>query len=279
MSIVNVDQANAWDGDEGAHWTEHDDRYNAAARPYHERLLGAAHIEATDSVLDIGCGCGDSTRAAGRRASAGRALGVDLSAVMLDRARALTASEALSNVAFEQVDAQAHPFVPDSFDVAISRFGAMFFADQRAAFANIARAIRPHGRLALVAWQELAANEWLVAIRGSVAEGRELPAPPPGLPGPFGLAEPASVASMLTDSGFAAVEIAECRQPFVLGADTDDAFEFVRGVGVVQGLLEDLDTPARRAALENLHSTIAAHETPDGVAFGSAAWLITATRA
>ena len=80
---------------------------------------------------------------------------------------------------------------------------------------------------------------------------------------------------MLTDSGFAAVEIAECRQPFVLGADTDDAFEFVRGVGVVQGLLEDLDPRPRAAALENLPAaTIAARETPNGVAFGSAAWLI-----
>ena len=66
---------------------------------------------------------------------------------------------------------------------------------------------------------------------------------------------------MLTDSGFAAVDIAECRQPFVLGANTDDAFEFVRGVGVVEGMLEDLDAPARRAALENLHATIAARRT------------------
>jgi SAM-dependent methyltransferase len=279
MSIANLDQAHAWDGDEGLHWTEHDERYNAAARPYHERLFAAARIEATDSVLDIGCGCGDSTRAAGRQASAGRALGVDLSGVMLARARALTAAEGLTHVSFEQADAQVHPFVPDSFDVAISRFGAMFFADQRAAFANIGRAIRPGGRLALVAWQGLAANEWLVAIRGSLAAGRELPTPPPGTPGPFGLADAAAVTGTLLDAGFTDVEVAECCEPFVLGVDTEDAFEFIRGVGIVQGLVEDLDARTRDAALEELHTTIATHATADGVAFGSATWLITASRA
>ena len=90
----------------------------------------------------------------------------------------------MTNASFEQVDAQIHPFPPESFDVAISRTGAMFFGDLTAAFTNIGRALVPGGRLVLVAWQPLAANEWIREISGALAAGRDLPAPPPDAPGP-----------------------------------------------------------------------------------------------
>ena len=69
-------------------------------------------------------------------------------------------------------DAQVHRFPPESFDLAISRFGAMFFDDPVAAFANIARALRPAGRLVMMVWQARERNEWDVAIHRSLgAEG------------------------------------------------------------------------------------------------------------
>jgi SAM-dependent methyltransferase len=82
-----------------------------------------------------------------------------------------------------------HPFEPARYDIAMSRFGAMFFGDPVAAFTNIGRGLRPGGRLVLMSWQRLENNEWLVAIRRALAVGRELPAPPVGAPGPFGLAQ------------------------------------------------------------------------------------------
>ena len=93
-------------------------------------------------MLDIGCGTGQTTRDAARRASAGGALGVDLSADMIALARQLAAAEGLPNARFEQADAQIHPFGQGPFDVAISRTGAMFFGHPPAAFANMARALR-----------------------------------------------------------------------------------------------------------------------------------------
>jgi SAM-dependent methyltransferase len=82
-TVVNLEQAQAWDGEEGARWTEHEDRYNAGVRRHTPHLLAAAHISATDQVLDIGCGCGESTRRAAQAATCGVALGVDLSARIL----------------------------------------------------------------------------------------------------------------------------------------------------------------------------------------------------
>src|SRR5688572_15510551 len=85
-SSANAEQAAGWDGEEGDRWTEHEERYDASARRHGVRLLEAARISANDHVLDIGCGCGGSTRDAARAAASGLALGVDLSSRMIERA-------------------------------------------------------------------------------------------------------------------------------------------------------------------------------------------------
>ncbi len=278
QDIANLEQANAWDGHEGEYWATHQDRYDTAIRGHNTRLLDAAQISTDAHVLDIGCGCGESTRGAARAASSGAALGADLSSPMLARARERARAEGIGNVTFERADAQVHPFEAGAFDVAISRFGAMFFSDPVAAFTNIARALRPSGRLALVSWQPLAENEWLTALRASLAMGRTLPEPPVGMPGPFGLADPDGVRGILHDAGYLDVDFAEIREPFQFGSNAEDAFGFVRGIGIVQGLLEDLDEATTAQALEQLRTTLAAHETNDGVQFDSCAWLTTARR-
>lgn len=278
VGVVNVEQAAGWDGDEGDRWTEHEERYDAAARRHGRRLLEAARISADDRVLDIGCGCGGSTRDVARIAVSGMALGVDLSARMIARARERSRAEGLTNIRFEQADAQVYPFEEQSFDLAISRFGAMFFGDPVAAFRNVGRALRPGGRLALLSWRELGRNEWLSALRGALAAGRTLPEPPVGAPGPFGLADPGAVRRILADAGFEGVDLEEVNEPVYVGADADDASGFVRTMGVTKGMLGDLDEAATARALEALRTTLAAHETGEGVLLGSSAWLITAHR-
>ena len=276
--VVNVEQAAAWDGHEGDDWTEHEERYNASVRRHGLHLRDAAHISADDRVLDIGCGCGESTRDAARAAVSGTALGVDLSARMIARARERSQAEGLTNARFEQADAQVYTFEGQAFDLAVSRFGAMFFGDAVAAFKNIHRAIRSGGRLALLAWQELGKNEWLSALRGALAAGRILPPPPVGAPGPFGLADPEAVRRILAEAGFVAVDFDEVNEPVYLGADADDAFGFVRGLGITRGLLEGLDDTTTARALDALRTTLAAHDSGEGVLLDSRAWLITARR-
>ncbi|MEU9305798.1 class I SAM-dependent methyltransferase [Streptomyces sp. NPDC048269] len=184
----NAEQARAWDGEEGTYWPEHADRFDRAVHAHHAHLLAAAAISATDQVLDIGCGTGQTTRDAARRASRGRAVGVDLSAAMLRRARRRAAAEGLPNAEFVQADAQVHPFPAAVFDVAVSRSGTMFFADPVAAFRNIAGALGPGGRLVQMVWQPPAGNEWFLSLTRALAAGRPLPTPPPDAPGPFALA-------------------------------------------------------------------------------------------
>jgi SAM-dependent methyltransferase len=278
LTIANVEQAAAWDGEEGDHWTEHAERYDAAGRRPWERFLEADLISANDYVLDIGCGTGRTTRDAARLASSGSVLGVDLSARMLERARERSKAEGLTNVDYLQADAQVHPFDTEAFDLGISGWGTMFFGDPVAAFTNIASAIRSRGRLAMLVWRELDRNEWLVAFRTALAAGRTLPVPPPDAPTPFAQADPERVRRVLGEAGFSDVDFTAIDEPIDFGTNADDAFGFVRGIGIVVGLTQDLDDTTKAGALDELRATIEAHDSGRGVLFGTSAWLITATR-
>lgn len=273
----NREQLRAWDGGEGAYWAANADYYDRSTAAYHRALLDVAAIDVTERVLDIGCGTGQTTRDAARAASAGSALGVDLSAEMLAYARSRATAEGLTNIVFEQADAQIHPFEAGAFDVAISRTGTMFFGDIDAAFSNIAGALRPGGRLALVTWQPIGGNEWIREFSGALAAGRDMTGPPPGVPGPFALSEPDRVREVLRGAGFTDVNLEGVAAGMWFGADAADAHRFV--LGQLDWMLSGLDDAGRARALDALMATMRAHETSDGVVFASEAWITTAIRA
>ena len=143
--------------------------YDTELQSHNGALLRACAIRSHEHVLDIGCGTGQTTREAARLAATGSALGVDIMEPMIARARELAAVEGLHNVRFEHGDAQVHGFPPQHFDLAMSRYGTMFFADPIAAFRNIRGALRPGGRLVMMVWQAHEANEWSVAIHHALA--------------------------------------------------------------------------------------------------------------
>ena len=273
---ANAEQARDWDGDEGAYWAQNAERFDRAVGAYHEPFLAAAGIGRADRVLDIGCGTGQTTRDAARAAADGQALGLDLSGQLIALARRLAAEHGIANARFEQADAQIHPFPAASFDVAISRTGTMFFADPAAAFSNIARALRPGGRLALLVWQGPQANEWIRELGGALAAGRDLPAPPAGAPGPFAQADPQAAQAVLAAAGFTQIELDGLQEPMWFGAGADDAHRFV--LGLLGWMLHGLDDAGRGRALGNLRATVTAHDTGHGCLYQSAAWLIRATR-
>jgi SAM-dependent methyltransferase len=276
--VANVDQAQTWDGDDGDHWTEWVSHYEAAVQPHYQRMRTAAAVAPAERVLDIGAGCGKSTIDAARAASDGSAHGVDLSSRMLEFARLRAQAAGVRNVTFEQADAQVRPFDANAYDVAISRTGGMFFGDPVAAYANIGRALRPRGRLVLLTWQGVEQNEWLREIQTALAAGRQMPPPPSDEPGPLSLSDPARVHAVLEDAGFVGVSLDPVSAPFRLGANADDAFEFMSTSGIAHGMLRGADEATRQRALDGLRATFDAHDTGHGVLYQSGAWIITALK-
>lgn len=271
---ANLKQLDAWNGAEGSYWARHAERFDRAIALHDRPFQGAAGFQPTDRVLDVGCGTGQNTRDAARSAPSGSALGVDLSAPMLDHARRAAAAEGLTNASFLQADAQIHPFEPATYDRAICRTSAMFFADHVAALANVGRALRPGGRLVLLTWQPLAGNEWLERIPAALAAGRQPQIAPPGV-GPFALSEPDRMHTVLRDAGFRDATLVGNEAPMWFGADALDACQFI--LGLMGWMLDGLDDRARTVARDALLALTSEHETADGVTFASATWITTAT--
>ena len=250
--------------------------YDAELRRHNEVLRRAVGVQLHDHVLDIGCGTGQTTREAARTAQAGSAFGVDVSAPAIERARELARADGLRNVTFEHANAQVHRFPPERFDLAISRFGTMFFDDPVAAFANIRRALRPAGRLVMMVWQAHQRNEWDVAIDQSLGAAEGLIALPSGGPDPFSLADPPTVKEILQAAGFAGVAFIDVCEPVYYGPDVAAALDWVRGFTCTSEVLKRLDPAAATRAVERLRGALATHMSDDGVWFNSRAWIVTA---
>jgi SAM-dependent methyltransferase len=276
VAASNTEQAAAWDGDEGRFWAQHADQFDASLRDYQPVFVEAAALASTDSVLDVGCGCGETSLDAARIVTSGSVLGVDLSAAMLQVARTRARSSGLHNATFLQADAQVHEFAPATYDVVIGRTSAMFFGDLPAALANLASALRPGGRLVLLVWQPLARQEWLRCILGALAAGRDLAPPPPEAPGPFALSEPDRIHAVLGAAGFERPQLRDLRRRMHFGATAEEATAFLGEFNA--WMLRDLDAERKAAALQALATTMREHERTEGVAFDSATWLVTATR-
>jgi SAM-dependent methyltransferase len=252
--------------------------YDAELQRHQRVLVRACGVQSGDHVLDIGCGTGHTTRQAAGAAQPGRALGVDISAPAIERAREMARADGVHNVAFECADAQAHRFPPARFDLAMSRFGTMFFDDPAAAFINIRRALRPGGRLTMMVWQAADRNEWDVALREALAGPRApVPADPAG-PGPFSLGERPTVTEILGTAGFVDVAFAEVGEPVYYGPDVETALRWVRGFTSTSRALDGLDAADTEGALGRLLAVLAAHLGDDGVWFDSRAWIVTARR-
>lgn len=267
----NQAQAERWRGAGGAFWVENQAGYDRELEGYGAAMLAAAGLTDTDAVLDVGCGTGTTALQAGQHAA--RVLGVDLSPVMITRARARAAG--VTNVRFDVADAQVASLPPH--DVAISRFGIMFFDDPRAAFANLCGAAE---RLTMVCWQGVERNDWMGVP--AAAMGRVVPVgdiSEPGQPGPFSLARRDDLVALLGAAGWLDVHVDAVSMPVPIGGAyaLDDAVAHVAASSLGRSVLADVDDTTKARALDAMRDALAPFLTDEGVILPSAAWLVRAS--
>ena len=268
---ANADQIVYWNEVSGAKWVANQARLDRLFTPLTRALIDAAAPRAGERVLDVGCGCGEtSLRAAGLVGAGGHVLGVDISQPMLDHARTRS-----SAVEWLQADAMTHAFPPEA-DLLMSRFGVMFFADQAAAFGNLRRALKPAGRFAFLCWQPRADVEWMQWPLDQVASVLPARAATAGEPGPFGLADATASARMLGEAGFSQVRVTSVEASLALGAaadPVDDAMALLLDTGPVATLLREAGTEARPRAEAMLRRALQERSAGGLVQLGGACWL------
>lgn len=271
----NREQIEYWNGDAGNTWVEAQDRLDAMLAPISAALLERAAVTAGERVVDVGCGCGDTSIELARRGA--HVWGIDISEPML--ARANERGSGIKNLAFSHKDAATADFTPDH-TLLFSRFGVMFFADPPAAFQNMRSALAADGRLAFVCWQAPRENPW-VAIAGRAVQPF-LPEPEvepdPKAPGPFAFADADYVRGILDAAGYGAIELEPFRTTLHLADSLDDAIAFQGKVGPLSRALADLEGQQRADALAAAREALAGHVTDSGLDLGAACWIVTARR-
>ena len=200
---ANQDQAEYWSSEPGQKWITFQEDLDQLFQPVTERLLARAGPKPGERLLDIGCGTGATTLAfAEATGSEGSVVGLDISQILLVRARERKSEGGLDQVEFLLADAQTEAFAAGDFDLLVSRFGVMFFNDPVAAFTNLAGALRPGGRLHFASWAPLSENPWFAIPRAAAVARMGEPAPtPPRAPGPMAFAETDYVLDILSKAG------------------------------------------------------------------------------
>src|SRR5688572_3590636 len=140
QKTANEEMAALWNGASGQTWVDEQPLLDEMFRPIEVLLSDEIARLRPRAVLDIGCGAGSTTLAAAQQlAAGGNAVGIDVSAPLIEAARGRARRDG-ATASFICADAQTHAFAPAAFDMMISRFGVMFFEDPVAAFANLHRA-------------------------------------------------------------------------------------------------------------------------------------------
>jgi len=275
---ANAAQIDYWNAEVGQTWVRFQEQLDRQIAPLGLEAMTALALKPGERVLDVGCGCGQSTvQLAEQVGPQGQVVGVDISAPMLAVAAARPLAANLPFPEFRMADAQTSD-LGGAYDAIFSRFGVMFFSDPVAAFANLRKALKPGGRLSFVCWRPYAENLWMRApMEAAASLLPPLPASDPLAPGPFAFADPERVRTILGEAGLADVAI----RPFdakIGGSSVEEAVKLAFRVGPLGSILRGAPHLAD-SVTEAVRALITQYETPDGVMMPAAVWIVQARAA
>ncbi|WP_016747695.1 class I SAM-dependent methyltransferase [Rhizorhabdus wittichii] len=269
--------AHDWAGQAGTRWLAQLDRFEGMIEPIGKALLAQAAYTASETVVDVGCGGGWTTRQiAAAVGNTGFALGLDISADLVAAASERATRAGLANIRFEQGDAAIAMPEEAPFDRLFSRFGSMFFAQPYPAFANLRRMLREGGRLDIAVWAPVAENPWQRSIMGVISEQIDLPTLQPRAPGPFALAEQDYVIDLLQSAGFSDIKFDVWTGDQRIGgpgSDAESAARFVLDGMHIGDLVRPSGAEVREAIQRDLAALFERNRDDDGVRMGAKAWL------
>jgi SAM-dependent methyltransferase len=281
-AVANEEAIEAWNGVLFDRYVRFRDIVTTGLGAHGEQGLRLHPPRPGDRALDVGCGFGDTTRRLAELVGPeGEAVGVDAAERFIAVARREATEAMVANARFLVGDAEACD-LDGRFDYAFSRCGTMFFANPVIALRNVRRALAPGGRLCMVVWRHRLDNEWL--HRGERVVGRFLTRPeatdePTCGPGPFSMASADTTTDVLLRAGFEDIFLHRYDSPIAIGADLDEAVEFVMALGPAGELirLAGIEGARRRTKITAaLHESLADLAEADGtrVRAPASSWIV-----
>jgi len=277
---LNAEQIAEWNGAMGQIWAERQQEIDLVVAPFGSAVLNKAAPQPGERVIDIGCGCGDTSIEISRIVGGqGTVLGVDVSQPMLAVARSHATQARCRNLQFREADASV-AVLPAEIDLLFSRFGVMFFSQPFPAFSHMRKSLRAGGRCVFVCWRTPRDNAWAMAPLSAARTAMGVTPPPadPHAPGPFAFADDERVRAILQDSGFGAVTLQRFDTTLTLGATPRDAAERALRVGPTSRFVREVGMehlPRICDAVEHAFALLAA---PDGrVLLSGSTWIVSAT--
>lgn len=235
-------------------WNSPAGRYDDISRSIADAIEHAVERlqpRAGEHVLDLATGTGWASRVIAQRFAGVKLIGADIADQMLEFARAAAARQQLA-IEYRVADAEALPFADRELDAVISTFGVMFASKPERAAAELARVVKPGGRVVLATWKPDSGVFQMFSVMK-----KYMPAPPqPAPPSPFAWGNAARVQELLGDNFELRFEQGTNR--FRYGSGEQAWNLWVNHYGPMKSLALSLDD-ARRKELER--DIIAWHET------------------
>ena len=231
-----------------------------------ERMLDAAGVGTGSSVLDVAAGAGGQSLAAARRAGHdGRVVASDISPTILTYAAKQAAEEGLTNVETVEADGEALGDVPGApFDAVISRLGLIYLPDQAGALDGIRSVLRDGGKVAVVVYSTPDRNGFFSVPVSIIRKAAGLPAPGPGLPGPFSLGGPGVLEQALASAGFRDVRVEAVDAPILMPSAAECLRFEKESFGALHQMLGGVPEAEREDVWAEVEEGLRQFETADG---------------
>ena len=245
------------------------------------KVFPALAVRKGDSVVDAGCGFGDTAIQLARLVGpSGSVLAIDCCDGFLEYGRRDAEAAGLTNISFLEADVQTHAFKP-IHDFCFSRFGTQFFENPVAGLRNMRASLKPGGTMTMIVWRGVEENPWLGHAKEIVLGYL----PPPGEnaqtcgPGPFSMADTGVVTKQLEIAGYRDVKFEQVDAQVFVGRDADDAVAFQLAIGPAGEVYREAGKLAQERHDEitaALKAELVKFQRPEGIMMDSSSWKVTA---
>lgn len=245
-----------------------------------EQMLDDAGISEGKRVLDVAAGAGGQTLVAARRVGpTGHVLATDISPAILEHAAAEAAAAGLTQVATLEADGEDLSGVADAaFDAAISRVGLIYFPDRHRALSEVFRTVKPGGRVSSIVYSTPERNGFFAIPVGIIRRVAGLPAPAPGLPGPFSMGAPGVAEAVHAEAGFVDITVTTVPSPVRLPSAAECVRFEQESFGALHQMLSGVDAAGREAAWREIEEALGQYDDGAGFVGPCEMLVVSATR-